>query len=241
MLQIIPQLGTTFLTVTDNTDSIYSFATLDQYPLKQRIIIRVLGMALYITIAAVGATVRFKIEGNAHFEAVEAAGQSPIFCSWHDRNFLGTYFLRGRKIAVLTSQSFDGEYIARCARRFGFGAIRGSSSRGGAAALAQMVRLMRNGIKMGITVDGPRGPRHVAKFGAVSLAKKTGNPIIPFMVSARSYKELRSWDKMQVPFPFTRADVHYGKPIYVPADGDEASDNAKLAELQAALDDLASR
>lgn len=241
MLQIIPQLGTTFLTVADNTDSIFSFAKLNQYSLKQRIAIRAVGLALYLTIAAVSATVRFKTEGSEHFEAVEAAGEMPIFCTWHDRIFLGIYFLRGRDIAVLTSQSFDGEYIARCSKRFGYGAIRGSSSRGGSTALAQMVRLMRDGIKMAFTVDGPRGPRHIAKFGPISLAKKTGNPIIPYMATARRHRKLGSWDKMQIPYPFTSARVYFGEPIYVPADGDAASDSAKLAELQAVLDDLASR
>ena len=240
MLQIITQLATTFLTVAENNDQIYRFAPLGQYPAKKRFIIRLADLGFYFLISAIGLTVRFSTDGESHLESITRENKLPVWVTWHDRIFLTAYYLRGRGIAFMTSQSFDGEYIARFIQRFGFGAVRGSSSRGGAKGLVQMIRMMRDGIAMGMTVDGPRGPRYVAKSGAVMLAKKTGNPLLPFVIIPRRYITNKSWDKLQIPMPFTSAVVRYGEPIYVPADGDDASDMAKLAELQSTLDRLAS-
>lgn len=145
------------------------------------------------------------------------------------------WYLRHRGLAVLTSKSKDGEYIARFLTRFGFGAIRGSSSRGGVRGLVEMIRLMREGVPMAFTVDGPRGPRYVAKSGPAMLAKKTGNPILPFVIECSSYWTINSWDKLQIPKPFAKARVIYGDPIFVP-DGDD--DETMRFEMQAALDDL---
>src|SRR5205814_1528691 len=112
---------------------------------------------------------------------------------------------RKRGIVVLTSKSFDGEYIARFIQRFGYGAIRGSSSRGGSRAIVEMIKAMRRGLPTAFTVDGPRGPKYEVKAGPVFLAKKTGNPIMPFVIEPRSCWTTRSWDKMHNPKPFTRA------------------------------------
>jgi hypothetical protein len=169
---------------------------------------------------------------------IESAEKLPIICFWHDRIFLGTYFWRDKGIVVLTSKSFDGEYIARFIQRFGYGAIRGSSSRGGASALIEMIRSMRSGHPMAFSIDGPRGPRYEAKPGAVLLAKKTGNPLLPFIVEPRRYWPLKSWDKMQIPMPFTRALAIIGKPIYVNANAGDDEVKQKLEELQSALDQL---
>ncbi|HEV2764653.1 MAG TPA: lysophospholipid acyltransferase family protein, partial [Pyrinomonadaceae bacterium] len=142
---------------------------------------------------------------------------------------------------VMTSRSFDGEYIARFIQRFGYGAARGSSSRGGVGAVVEMARLMRAGSPAGFMIDGPRGPRRVAKPGAVLLAKKTGQPVLPFTVEAERHWRVRSWDRTQIPVPFTRAAVRIAPPIYVPPDADEAALAAKLGELQRALDALTRR
>jgi lysophospholipid acyltransferase (LPLAT)-like uncharacterized protein len=136
----------------------------------------------------------------------------------------------------MTSRSFDGEYIARFIQRFGYGASRGSSSRGGVGALVEMVRLMRAGRPTGFAIDGPRGPRHEAKLGAVLLAKKTGAPLLPFTINPAHYYAAPSWDRFQIPLPFSRARVRIAAPIYVPADADDDLLNAKRAELQRALD-----
>jgi len=98
---------------------------------------------------------------------------------------------------------------------------------------------MRAGCPTAFTIDGPKGPRYVAKMGAVLLAKKTGNPILPFTITANRFWEAKkSWDKSQVPKPFARAHALIAPPIYVPADADEALLNAKRDELQDSLDEL---
>lgn len=214
------------------------FASLDAYSFRQRFLIRAADLAFYVLINLIGRTTRFEVEGWEHWEAATREGRQPIYAFWHNRVFLGTYYFRRRGIVVMTSQSFDGEYIARFIQRFGYGVARGSSSRGGVGALIEMIRLMRQGRPAGFTIDGPRGPRYVAKMGAALLAKKTGAPILPFTVNAARYYTVSSWDAFQVPYPFTRARVRIAPLIYVPADADEATLAAKRDELQRALDAL---
>lgn len=220
-------------------ERVYRFAPLSNYAPKQRFLIRGADLAFYWLIRAVGRTVRFRVEGREHWEAATRDGRVPIYTFWHDRVFLGTYYFRRRRIVVMTSRSFDGEYIARFIQRLGYGAARGSTSRGGVAALAEMVRVMRQGRPTGFTIDGPRGPRHVAKMGAVLLARKTGHPVLPFSVNSARHWAAPSWDRFQVPLPFTRAVVRIGAPIFVPPDADDAQLAAKRDELQRALDALA--
>src|SRR5215212_8878475 len=160
---------------------VYEFASLANYSFKERLMIRLADYAFYLMINLIGKTVRFEREGWENFEVIEQTGKVPIYTFWHNRIFLGTYFFRRRGIVVITSQSFDGEYIARFIQRFGYGAVRGSSTRGGVAALVEMIRLMRENLPMGFTIDGPKGPKYVAKIGACLLAKKTGNPLMPFV------------------------------------------------------------
>ncbi|HYP00524.1 MAG TPA: lysophospholipid acyltransferase family protein [Pyrinomonadaceae bacterium] len=215
------------------------FADLSAYTFKQRLIIRAADLAFYVLINLIGRTTRFEVEGWEHWEAATRGGRQPIiYAFWHNRILLGTYFFRRRGIVVMTSRSFDGEYIARFIHRFGYGAARGSSSRGAVGALVEMVKLVRQGRPAGFTMDGPRGPRYVAKMGALLLAKKTGAPILPFTVNAARYYAAPSWDAFQVPYPFTRARVLIAPPIHVPADADEAELSAKRDELHRALDAL---
>lgn len=220
------------------SDELFSFTPLAGYSLKERISIRLADLLFYLCIKVIGATIRFDVHGAEHLEAIERGNKLPIVCFWHNRIFLGTYFWRNRGVVVLTSKSYDGEYIARFIQRFGFGAIRGSSSRGGAAALIQMTRAMRQGHPMAFSVDGPRGPKYVAKPGAVLVAKRTGNPMLPFVVEPRRCFQLKSWDNMQIPLPFTRAVAIYGPPIYVSPDATDDELKDKLAEMQSALDQL---
>ena len=216
----------------------YTFSDLSAYPLKERFLIRIADFAFFLLIKLIGQTVRFEIEGWENWEAAAHEGGIPIYTFWHNRVFLATYFWQRRRIVVMTSQSFDGEYIARFIQRFGYGAARGSSTRGGTGALVEMVRLMRAGYPTGFTIDGPTGPRYSAKMGAVLLAKKTGQPILPFTISSARYWQARSWDEFQVPWPFTRARVNIAPPIYVAADADEDALLAKREELQQALDEI---
>jgi lysophospholipid acyltransferase (LPLAT)-like uncharacterized protein len=227
-----------YLSVPANIDSVYTYTALDQYSFGRRIIIRAAGLLFYLLIRIVGLTARVTVEGKHNLDEIRASGRLPIYAVWHDRIFLGTYLLRDSRAVYLTSQSFDGEYIARFLQRFGYGVIRGSSTRGGGRGLVEMVRGMRRRLEMGFTVDGPKGPRYVAKPGVLMLAKKTGNPILPFTVSAQHYWMVNSWDRLQIPRPFTRAKLIFGNPIEVDSDADDAVLAAKLEELQSELERL---
>src|SRR6266536_3791135 len=217
----------------------YTFADLSAYPLKKRFLIRMADLGFFVLLKLIGLTVRFEVEGCENWETASSDEGIPIYTCWHNRVFLATYFFRRRRIVVMTSQSFDGEYIARFIPRFGYGAARGSSTRGGVGAIVEMVRLLRAGCPTAFTIDGPKGPRYIAKMGAVLLAKKSGHPILPFTVTAsRFWSARKSWDQFQVPKLFTRARVDIARPIYVPADADEETLSAKRDELQRALDEV---
>jgi lysophospholipid acyltransferase (LPLAT)-like uncharacterized protein len=217
----------------------YKFADLSSYPFKKRFLIRAAGVAFFLLIKLIGRTIRWQVEGWENWEAANAEGRVPIYAFWHNRIFLATYFFQRRRIVVMTSQSFDGEYIARFIQRFGYGAARGSSTRGAVGAIVEMTRLVRAGSPAGFSIDGPKGPRYVAKMGAVLLAKKTGQPILPFTITTERFWEAkRSWDGFQVPLPFSRARIQIAPPICVPADANDDGLEAKRDELQTTLDQI---
>ena len=145
------------------------------------------------------------------------------------------YFQR-RGIVVITSENYDGEWIARIIKKFGYGAARGSTSRGGPKALLQLVREVKSK-GVAFTLDGPRGPAEVAQPGAVWLAKATGNPLMPFHAEAASSWTMKSWDRTQIPKPFSTVAMAIGEPLYVPRDADEPALEEWRARLQAALAD----
>src|SRR6478672_8877019 len=151
---------------------------------------------------ALGATWRWHIDGYSHYESIVASGKQPIFAFWHGRILPATLFWKNRGIVVITSQNFDGEWIAGIIRRFGYGTARGSTSRGARKALLQLTREMAAGRPAGFTVDGPRGPARIAQPGAVWLSKATGNPVVPFHIETAPHWTLRSWDRSQIPKPF---------------------------------------
>ncbi len=141
----------------------------------------------------------------------------------------------------MTSLNFDGEYIARCIRRHGYGAARGSSSRAGLRALAEMARGIRAGNDVAFTIDGPRGPRYVAKQGPAILARKTGAAIFCFHIAMKRRLQLNSWDHFQIPLPFTRARVFQAAPVWIRADAGEVEVRQCHDRMQQVLDDLRAR
>ena len=185
-------------------------------------------------INTLGSSLNWKVEGLEHLH-FDGNGRRPIMAFWHGRVLTATYFFRDRGIVVMISENFDGEWIARIIERFGFHTSRGSTSRGGPRALLQLKREMDEGRPSGFAVDGPRGPARKAQPGAVWLAKVTGNPVVPFHMEASSYWSLKSWDRTQIPQPFSTVAVAVGSPIDVPADADERTIEAKRVELEEAL------
>jgi len=224
-----------------NVDRAYSFAPLSAYSLKDRFLIRVADLTFFVLINLIGRTIKFEVEGFEHHQSVIASGKLPIYTFWHDRIFTTTYWWGWCRGVVLTSQSFDGEYIARFIQRFGYGAVRGSSTRGGIGAVVEMARIMRAGFPTCFVVDGPKGPPHIAKMGAVLLAKRTGHPVLPVTMALHRLWELPSWDSFQIPKPFTRAKIFVASPIHVAEDANDAELERKRTELQQVLDDLNTR
>jgi lysophospholipid acyltransferase (LPLAT)-like uncharacterized protein len=166
-------------------------------------------------IAVLGRTYRWRVDGYHHYESILASGRQPIFAFWHGRILPGMLFWRDRGIIVITSENFDGEWIARIIRRFGYGTARGLTSRSGVRALVQLKRDMDAGKPAAFALDGPRGPARVAQPGAVWLAGATGNPLLPFHLEASRAWTARSWDATQVPSPFATIGVAIGEPIVV--------------------------
>jgi lysophospholipid acyltransferase (LPLAT)-like uncharacterized protein len=206
--------------------------------LRDRFKAWLIGFVGYIVIGIIGRTMRWQSVGDSHLEEILKTGHRAIFTFWHGRIFPATYFWRSRGIVVMTSQNRDGEAIAQCIQRFGYGAARGSSSRGGFKALAEMAREIRRGRDAAFTIDGPRGPRYVAKQGPVLLALKTGAAIFCFHISMKHKIQLKSWDEFQIPLPFTSAVVLQGAPIWVAPDATEEHLRALHDTMQKQLDDL---
>jgi lysophospholipid acyltransferase (LPLAT)-like uncharacterized protein len=212
-----------------------------QASLWQRLEIAAIARIGYRLVSALGATLRWRLEGFEHFDRIREAGHQPIMAFWHGRILPATYYFRRRGIVVITSENFDGEWIARIIERFGFGTARGSSSRGGRKALLQLTREIAAGKPAGFTVDGPRGPARVAQPGAVWLAKATGHPVLPFHLEAGRHWTLNSWDRTQIPKPFATVSVVVGEPFYVPADADEDAIESARKLLDRRLRDLEPR
>jgi lysophospholipid acyltransferase (LPLAT)-like uncharacterized protein len=195
----------------------------------------------YPLINVLGHTLRFRVEGLHHYDAIVASGRQPVMAFWHGRILPATFYFRRRGIVVITSENFDGEWIARIIERFGYGTARGSTTRGGRKAMAQLVRAMKAGKPAGFTLDGPRGPARVAQPGAVWLAHATGNPLLPFHLEAAGAWTLRSWDRTQIPKPFTSVALVVGEPIPVGADASEAQLEAARVVLEQRLTELERR
>ena len=195
----------------------------------------------YPLINALGRTLRWRVEGLEHLDGILASGHQPVMAFWHGRILPATWFFRRRGIVVITSDNFDGEWIARIIERFGYGTARGSTSRGARKAVLRLVREMRTGKAAGFTLDGPRGPARVAQPGAVWLARATGQPILPFHLEASSHWTAASWDRTQVPKPFSTVALSVGEPLHVAADVSDDGLEAVRQELERRLQGLERR
>jgi lysophospholipid acyltransferase (LPLAT)-like uncharacterized protein len=200
-----------------------------------------IGWIGYVAISLIGRTIRWQSVGDSYLDEIHKSGNRAIFTFWHGRIFPATWYWRDRGIVVMTSRSRDGEPIAQCIQRFGFGAARGSSSSGWLRALAEMAKAVRGGRDAAFTVDGPRGPRYVAQPGPVLLARKTGAAVFCFHISMEHRIQLRSWDEFQIPLPFTRAVVLKAPPIWVHPDTPEEDLRELQHRMQSTLDDLRKR
>lgn len=188
----------------------------------------------YGFVSLTGLTSRIRWVGLEHLERLEDAGSSWLYAFWHQRQVFFTYTHRGKDVHTLVSQSRDGEMIARVMELSRIDAVRGSSSRGAAAAAREMLERARRGHHVAVTPDGPKGPARTVKPGILYLARESGLPIIPIAnATSRRLEFAKAWDRFQVPLPFSRAFVVHGAPVRVGAADDL---EAKARELKEAID-----
>jgi lysophospholipid acyltransferase (LPLAT)-like uncharacterized protein len=193
----------------------------------------------YPLLAGLGSTYRYKVDGLEHLRAAQALGH-PIHAFWHGRILPGAIYFKRRGIVVITSENFDGEWIARIISKFGYGTARGSSSRGARKALLQLLRDVEER-PVAFTLDGPRGPARVAQSGAAWLAKMTGNPIIPFHLESNRHWTLKSWDRTQIPKPFATIALAFAPPIQISRTASDDSLAAVNRRLEESLADCEHR
>jgi len=205
------------------------------FTLRQRISLVLITWSAYLLIRLIGPTLRFStsMEPGVPSRTFPHPG---IFVFWHNAVIPATWHYRGKNIAVMTSSSFDGEYIARIIGKFGFRPVRGSSTRGGVRALLGMHAEIEAGHSVAFTIDGPRGPVYVAKPGPVLLARNVQLPIYPFYVAVERAWILKSWDRLRIPKPFSRAHVRVAAPILVPPDTRAEAASDLQTQMQAGLE-----
>ena len=203
-----------------------------RFSFKQRLSLWLISWAGYLAIRLIGPTLRasFTYEPGSDNEP---RTRPAIYCFWHRCVFPAAHLFRNKGIRVLTSRSYDGEYIARIIERLGFRAVRGSSSRGAVQSLRELQRELETGAFVAFTIDGPRGPRYVAKPGPIHLARVSGAPIFSFYVAVERAWILRTWDAFILPKPFSRIHCYVRSPIRVAGD---ANHEASLARMQSELE-----
>ena len=199
--------------------------------------IPVIAWAVYWFIRLIGPTLRTEVVGVHNAIQIPRGGEPAIGAFWHRCIFPAAWIWRGRGIVVLNTVNFDGQWTRRVIERLGFGTAQGSSTRGAIEGLTAMARQLEAGRHVAFTIDGPRGPRYVAKPGAVILARRTGRPISVFHVGVeRGITFKKAWDHFRLPLPFSSTVMFVAPPIRVPTDADNDAMKSKQAEVQATLE-----
>ena len=205
------------------------------FTLRQRVSLSLITGLAWLLVRLIGPTLKYEV-------TVEEGGppegwvQPAVWVFWHRCIVPATWFFRDRRIAVMTSSSFDGEYIARIIEKFGFEPVRGSSTRGGVRALLGMHTVIGDGRTAAFTIDGPKGPRYVAKPGPVLLARNTQTPLVAFHLAVHDAWVLNSWDQLMIPQPFSKVSLHISRMMNIPKDASHDDLARYHAEMQAALD-----
>ena len=217
--------------------SVHYDTRLSPLPWTRRIQIPFIAAAVYSIIRTLGPTLRYEVLGWHRAERVHASGKRIIWAFWHRIILPIVWWHRHHGVVVMNTTAFDGQWTRKVVEWLGFGTAQGSSSRGGLRGLAVMAKRLEEGLDCAFTIDGPRGPRYVAKPGPVMLARKSGCPIIVFHIGVDRGKTLRkTWDHFLLPMPFARAVILFAPPIYVPAEANAEVMEAKHAEMQRELE-----
>lgn len=184
----------------------------------------------YPAIASLCHTLRWRVEGGSHYDAILASGRQPIVAFWHGRILPAAWHFRRRGIVAMTSANFDGQWTARILEHFGNRTVAGSTSRRGLRAMLELKREVERGHPAAFALDGPRGPARVPQPGAAWLAAATGNPLLLFHAEANSHWTVSSWDRTQVPRPFTTVAI-----VMRPATPASSTDKGALDRSSAAI------
>ena len=237
LLSLVPGYNVSVNSVRELESSPVSALNSRRFSLRQRISLWLVTWASYFAIALIGPTLRYSISWEEPPSAPDATYERPvIYCFWHRAVFAGAWLWRNVGAAVMVSRSFDGEFIARTIERLGFVAVRGSSSRGGAQGLLGLKSQLEQGNPVVFTIDGPRGPKYVAKPGPVLLSRTTVLPMVAFYVAVEGPWVLKTWDALIIPKPFSRALVRFSAKMRVPPNANDTQMADFHGELQAALD-----
>jgi lysophospholipid acyltransferase (LPLAT)-like uncharacterized protein len=217
--------------------SVHYDTRLPQLPWSRRLQIPIIARVVYSVIRVLGPTLRFEVLGWHHAERTHRSGRRVVWAFWHRVIIPISWWARNMGIVVLNTTAFDGQWTRKVIERLGFGTAQGSSSRGGLRGLAVMAKRIEQGKDCAFTIDGPRGPRYVAKPGPVMLARKTGAPIMVFHIGVERGKTFeKTWDHFLMPYPFSRAVILFSAPIDVPPNADSEAMAAKHAEMQRELE-----
>jgi lysophospholipid acyltransferase (LPLAT)-like uncharacterized protein len=203
---------------------------------------RLAARLIWLLVQGLAATLRWRMDDRSGLSG-DAGEQRAIYAVWHNRLALSLVIYAryvagrksGRRLAGLVSASRDGGLLAHTMGLFRVQAVRGSSSRRGPQALRELVSAAEDGADLAITPDGPRGPRYVVQDGVIQAAQLTGLPIVPAGIWLGARKELNSWDRFQIPLPFSRVEVVLGEPLWIPAAADDATRESLREELQRRL------
>ena len=177
---------------------------------------RILYFIIYAIVTLYAKTWRYETINRQAYDKVRKEGKKVVMAIWHDQLLPCTFFHRNEGMTTIASDSKDGSMITYALHKWGFHVARGSSTRGGIKAALKAVKLSRdNNTPCAVTVDGPKGPRHEVKNGAVFIAKKLDHVILSGLMSCKKYKRFASWDKFVLPMPFSKITITYSDPIYV--------------------------
>jgi lysophospholipid acyltransferase (LPLAT)-like uncharacterized protein len=183
-----------------------------------------------VLIRLLGCTWRIEWRGLERLDRARGLSKAAVIAFCHGRLLVLSFSQRSRNIQVLASEHPDGDLMGRTIARLGFGHVKGSSTRRGAAALRELATVLRNGLDVGLAIDGPRGPRGVVQQGAIELSRMTGAVVVPMSNSARPRILFNSWDRFQLPLPFAKVVIAYGEPFVVP--GDSSPEDREKHRLQ---------
>jgi hypothetical protein len=211
----------------------------DEVPLGRKLRVTAISVLGGFILRLLGMTWRVRREGGGAFDSMLAQKEPFIVVFWHGEIVPVSWVHRHLGIAPLISRHADGEIIARIVESLGYRTVRGSSSRGGVRALLETAQHVNDGVTVGFTPDGPRGPRHVFAPGALIVAQRTGRPIVALGATASRAWRLRSWDRHLVPKPFATVTIRYSEPQFVRAEHarDALQEQARFEAILASLAD----